>query len=410
MVQAVAEYLLWSALTLVAYSYAAYPLLVWVCARLFGSHAAPEAPPVEELPHVTLLIAAHNEERWIRDRIENALAMDYPADKLETLIASDGSVDATAEIARGYADRGVRLLDFAERRGKATVLNESVPEARGEILIFSDANTLFNPTAIRRLVRWFTDPSLGAVCGKLVLTDPKTGRNIDSLYWQYETFLKQNESRLGALLGANGAIYAMHRSDYMPIPADTIVDDFVIPLQARLRTDRHIIYDAEAVAWEECPPEIHDEFRRRSRLGAGGFQSIVRLWRLLLPVHGWISFTFFSHKVLRWLCPFLLVVALVTNLACLPKPGYGALLAAQLCFYAVSAAGAFMPGRGIIAKLLRLPAMFTTMNLALLHGFWHWVTGRQRGVWRRTARANRSVDNEAHQEVAPTPNNCVNLR
>ncbi|MGQ0634375.1 MAG: glycosyltransferase family 2 protein [Planctomycetaceae bacterium] len=384
--QVFAEFVLWGSLAIVAYSYALYPLLIWVCASLFGHRWAPATFPDHAIPSVTLLVAAHNEQRWIRDRIDNALAQEYPRDKLEVMIASDGSTDSTPEIVRSFAEQGVRLVEFCERRGKASVLNDSVPQSRGEVLVFSDANTLFNPTVVRDLAHWFADPSIGAVCGRLVLTDPKTGRNIDSLYWKYETFLKNCESRLGALLGANGAIYAMRRDDFAPIPPDTIVDDFVIPLYARLRTGRRIIYDPDAVAWEESPPEIADEFRRRLRIGAGGFQSILRLWPLFWPGHGWVAFAFISHKVLRWLTPFLLIVAIIANAICLEKPSYRWVFLAQAAFYALSAAGALLPGRGVVTKVLRLPAMFTSMNMALLYGFWHWVSGQQRGVWRRTTR------------------------
>jgi cellulose synthase/poly-beta-1,6-N-acetylglucosamine synthase-like glycosyltransferase len=386
MIWPIAELSLWTALGLVGYSYVAYPFFVWICSRGFGDRCAAPFLDDQDLPVVTLLIAAHNEERWIRARIENALTAEYPTDKLDVLVASDGSNDATARIVREFAGRGVRLLDFQPNRGKATVLNEAVPQARGAIVVFSDANTLFEPMAIRRLVRWFAEPKIGAVCGRLVLTDPATGKNVDSLYWKYETFLKKCESRLGALLGANGAIYALRREDYVPIPPDTIVDDFVIPLVARLRTGRGVIYDSEAVAHEECPPGIADEFGRRARIGAGGFQSIVRLWPLLLPSQGWISLTFFSHKVLRWLCPFLLIAALLANLACLDRPWGVPLLTAQIGFYAVSLAGRLTSGAGIVSRLFRLPAMFTSMNLALLCGFWRWVSGRQRGIWQRTAR------------------------
>lgn len=382
-----AEIILCASLALVAYCYLAYPFLIWGCARLFGRRhsAAPRADA--DLPVVSILIAAHNEERWIRQRLENALGLDYPQDRLDILVASDGSRDATANIVGEFADRGVRLLDFQENRGKATVLNAGVPEARGSVVVFSDANTFFEPNAVRRLVRWLDDPTIGSVCGRLVLTDPRQGSNVDSLYWKYETFMKKGESRLGALLGANGAIYALRREEYVPIPADTLVDDFMIPLVSKLRHGKDVLYDAEALAWEECPPEISDEFRRRSRIGAGGFQALLRLLPLLSPAHGWIAFSFFSHKVLRWLCPFFLIVALVANAFCLDRsPVYVGLFAAQIAFYLVSALGALMPGQGALIKLLRVPAMFTSMNLALLVGFWNWARGGQRGVWKRTAR------------------------
>jgi cellulose synthase/poly-beta-1,6-N-acetylglucosamine synthase-like glycosyltransferase len=381
-----AEIILAASLALVGYCYFAYPVLIWICSRLFGRRLDAPLLADDELPLVALLIAAHNEERWIGARIENALAQDYPAHKLDVVVASDGSRDATVEIAAGFADRRVRVLDFRENRGKATTLNAAFRETHGDIVVFSDANTFFEPRALRNLARWFADPSIGTVCGRLVLTDPARGRNVDSLYWRYETFMKKCESRLGALLGANGAIYALRKEDYVPIAANTLVDDFVIPLVARLKNGKAIIYDADAVAWEETPPEIADEFRRRSRIGAGGFQAMLSLWRLMLPGRGWVAFSFFSHKVLRWLCPFFLILALAANLFCLDAPVYVGVFVAQLVFYIVAAVGAVLPAGGRFGKLVRLPTMFTSMNLALLVGFWNWISRQQRGVWQRTAR------------------------
>jgi cellulose synthase/poly-beta-1,6-N-acetylglucosamine synthase-like glycosyltransferase len=369
---------------LILYAYCGYALLIWVFARLFSRNAVP--PADGDLPSVSVLIAAYNEASVIDGRIENALALDYPSELLEIMVASDGSSDGTAEIVRRYAERGVRVADYPQRRGKASVLNAAMQEVQGRIAILSDANTYFDPMAARRLVRWFADRKVGAVCGKLVLLDPQTGRNVDSMYWKYETFLKKCEGRLGALLGANGAIYAIRRESFVPIPGDTIVDDFVIPLLARLRSGRSIIYDPEAVAWEETPANISSEFRRRSRIGAGGFQSIALLWRLLSPRQGWIAFTFFSHKVLRWLCPFFLIVAFVANCLLVRQPLFQVTLAAQALFYLISLAGAYLPGSGLALRLVRLTTMFSSMNLALLVGFWRWISGRQRGIWQRTAR------------------------
>jgi len=388
--------ILWSCIALVVYAYAVYPPVIWLCARLFGDRRVATAPPNgapadAALPPITLLIAAHNEAEVIAARLENALTVDYPRDKFSIVVASDGSSDATTSIVQSFADRGVRLLDYQPNQGKAATLNAAIAETAGaetsgDLILLSDANTDIDAHAPRLLARWFADPNIGAVCGRLILTDPHTGRNVDSMYWKYETFLKKAEGRLGALLGANGAVYAIRRELFEPIPRDTIVDDFVIPLLARLRTGCRIIYDAEAVAHEETPADLGSEFGRRSRIGAGGFQSIVLLWRLLDPRQGWTAFSFFSHKVLRWHCPFFLIAALAANVLLLGVPAYRWLLTAQVAFYAVSLVGAFVPGAGLAAKLVRLTTMFTSMNLALLVGFWRWITGRQRGVWQRTAR------------------------
>lgn len=386
--QLTTQILVFLSLGLVAYAYLGYPLVIFLCSRLLGRKTTPPEMAGEQ-PFVSVLVSALNEETVIGERVQNALEQVYPADRHEIVIASDGSTDRTAEIVRGYAERfpgRVRLLDFPERRGKANVLNCSLPEVRGEIVVLSDANTFFDSAAIGKLARWFQDPQVGSVCGKLLLVDPHTGNNVDGVYWHYETFLKICESRLGALLGSNGAIYAIRRQEYEPIPGDTIIDDFVIPLQIKLRTGKHIVYDAEAIAREETPANVGAEFRRRTRIGAGGFQSLFRLWPLLLPTAGWTSFAFWSHKVLRWLCPAFLLVALVANAALVRSPQFQVLLLAQVVFYAVSFLGAYVRGSGKIVRLMRVPTMFTSMNLALLAGFWRWIAGRQRGTWQRTAR------------------------
>jgi cellulose synthase/poly-beta-1,6-N-acetylglucosamine synthase-like glycosyltransferase len=361
-------------------------VVIWVASRLFGRSPRSPVVPDDELPRLTVLIAAHDEAPVIGARLENALALDYPREKLEIVVASDGSRDATADIVRGFADRGVRLLDYQPNRGKAATLNAAWRTVTGDVVVLSDANTFTDRAAPRRLARWFRDPSVGAVCGRLILVDPASGRNVDGLYWRYETFLKRCEARLAALLGANGAIYAMRRDGYVPIPAETIVDDFVIPLLARLERGTRLVYDADAIAREETPPELHDEFKRRARIGAGDFQSLRLLWPLLSPRHGWLAFSFVSHKIARWACPFFLLGMAAANLALITVPFYRVTLAAQVGFYAVAWLGSRSTGSGPAVRLLRLTTLFSTMNAALLVGFFRWLTGRQRGAWARTTR------------------------
>lgn len=376
---------------LLVYSYIGYPILIWVLARLFGSKLMPPANPAI-WPKVSLLIAAYNEETEIARRIENALAIDYPREQLEIVIASDGSSDKTCEMVHSYADRGVVLFDYQERSGKPAVLNRSVPRLTGEFVAFSDANSFTEPDALKNLIRWFSDGQIGAVCGRLVLIDSSTGQNIDGMYWKYETFLKMCESRLGALLGSNGAIYALRREWYPAIPDNTIVDDFVIPLRAKSLQQCKIVYDKEAVAHEETPAAIGAEFKRRSRIGAGGFQAIGLLWKLLHPRFGWTAFTFLNHKILRWICPFLLIVTLLSNLALLHIPFFLWMLAAQMLFYLLAVAGAYVHSQSKMMRLLRLATMFTSMNAALLVGFFRWLLGTQRVTWHRTARLAESAE------------------
>lgn len=370
----------------VIYAYALYPALLWCAARLFGRERIAADLPDAQLPSIAFLIAAHDEQAVIAQRIENIFAMDYPRDRMEVLIASDGSTDQTAQIVTGFAGRGVRLLDFPARRGKASVLNDAFRQLAAEIVLLSDANTCTDPDAARKLVRWFDDPNVGAVCGKLVLTDPTSGKNVDGLYWRYETFLKRNESRLGALLGSNGAIYALRRQLFRPIPANTIIDDFVIPLLAKQESGCDIVFDPLAIAREETAPDVAGEFHRRSRIGAGGWQAIGLLWPLLNPARGWIAFTFSSHKLLRWICPFLLILSLVATGLLSRSPTFRVLLGFQLALYAVALFGEWLPRRGVVGRLIKLVQMFAGMNLALLVGFFRWVSMPQTGMWNRTQR------------------------
>lgn len=381
--------LFWTSLALVAYAYVGYAILIYISSRCFGQPPQPPEAIDTALPSVSVLISALNEEKVIGQRVANALDQDYPADRLEIVIASDGSQDHTVGIVRDYAARypgRVTVLNYPVRRGKANVLNDSLPKVRGEIVVLSDANTQFDRLAIRNLVRWFADPSVGAVCGQLNLIDRTTGRNVDGLYWRYENFLKECEGRLHALLGSNGAIYAIRRDSYVPIPGDTIIDDLVIPLLIEIHRKQRLIFDRSAIAREESPPDVRAEFRRRSRIGAGGFQSMVRLWRLVLPGNGWTSLSFVSHKVLRWLGPVFLILALFANVMLVREQLYQFFLVCQILFYSLASAGSILPGNGKMMRVIRLATMFTSMNVALGVGFYRWTFGLQRGTWQPTAR------------------------
>ncbi|HVT88948.1 MAG TPA: glycosyltransferase family 2 protein [Tepidisphaeraceae bacterium] len=388
----------WLCAGLILYTYAVYPLLVMVLSEFLGKDRTAREVDSTNWPNVSLLIAAYNEQAVIERRIANALAMDYPKEKLEIAIASDGSNDETANIVKRYAGQGVRLIEFAERRGKSAVLNRAIPQLRGEIVVLSDANSEFEPSALKKLVRWFDDPAVGIVSGRLVLTDARNSRNADSLYWNYETFLKKSESRLGGLLGANGAIYAIRRSCFTPIPDDTVVDDFLIPLLMRLHHGFLVHYDFQAIAYEQAPNQVRDEFRRRMRIGTGNLQNLSLLWPLLDPRQGFVAISFFSHKVLRWLCPFLLIGILIGSACLFNHPFFRVVTILQGAFYCMAMIVAILPRSAGVPKLFRLPTMFVSMNLALLVGYSRWLLQNHHGTWEPTARRTEQSE-PAHSTV-----------
>lgn len=389
----------WFCIGAVAFAYLGYPLVIFALSRLFGRPPLLPAVRKADLPAVSLLIAAFNEEIDIEARILNALELEYPDGKLEIVIASDGSTDGTNAIVRRYAHRGIKLFDYERNVGKSSVLNQSVPRLRGEIVVLSDANTHMAADAVLRLAAWFESADVGVVCGRLVLTDPRTAQNVDSLYWKYETFLKKCESRLGALLGSNGAIYAIRKRLFPRVRPGTLIDDFVIPLEAKRSSGCRIVYDTRAVACEETPPSIHDEFRRRVRIGAGGFQSIGMLSGLLLPIHGWVTLSFFCHKILRWACPFFLIGAVASNVMLLDNPTYQRLLALQAAFYLLAIVGSRIPARPRFLRYFRLPTMFASMNAALFFGFFRWLFKPQSGAWVRTQRIAAESETKAIETV-----------
>lgn len=336
------------------------------------------------LPSVTLVVAAYNEAGCIGDKLKNSVQIDYPASRFQILIGSDGSTDGTDEIVRKFRDGRV-WFSRSERQGKASVLNRCIRGATGEIVVLSDANTFIDPAAVKKLVRHFANPKVGAVCGKLKLYNPHRGDYEESTYWTYESLIKFYEGKRGAVMGANGGLYAIRRRLFTPLDPATIVDDFVTALRI-MDQGFEVAYDAEAVAFEETTEDYKSEFGRRVRIAAGGFQTLAMFPHLLSPFQGFRSFAFWSHKLLRWCAPALMALALGANLFLLRRRVYWVTLALQLLFYAMSLAGKARLFRGVLRKVASISYYFTAMNLAIAVGFWRFLRGSQRAAWDRTAR------------------------
>lgn len=373
----------WAAAVLLAQTYFLYPLWLLLLARVRpGRRGVP--PPPTDWPMVSLLVAAHDEAECIGEKLKNSLALDYPADRLEVLIGSDGSTDGTDAIVAGQLDHRIRL-SAAPRAGKTSVLNRCIPQARGELVVLSDANTRIEPGALKALVRHFEDADVGAVCGRLQLYNPTRAEYEESAYWKYESWLKALEGTQGAVVGANGGLYAIRRDLFSPLPPSTIVDDFVIALRL-LDEGYEVLYEPAALAWEETTEDYGREFGRRARIAAGNFQSLGLVPGLLSPLRGFPAFAFWSHKVLRWCAPALMLVALTANLLLLGQPFYRFTLAAQLGFYALAWLGSLSVGPSLLRRIAGVAYYFVTMNLAIVVGFWRFLRNSQAAAWERTAR------------------------
>jgi len=386
--------LLWISLLLVGWSYIGYPLVlaVWDAALeaiaglrfLSGGPDRRAARMGGAWPRLSVVLSAFDEEACIRRKIENCLALDYPADRLEILVGCDGCTDGTAAAARSTGGERAKVVELAPRSGKASVLSRLVPTASGDVVLLTDANTLLEPGAAKALARHFRDPAVGAAVGLLRLQ----GGGEEGAYWKYETAVKHWEGKRGCVVGANGGLYAIRRLLFAPLRPGTIVDDLVVPARIAARGWR-VPFDPEAIAHEDGAGEAAVEFERRARIGAGNWQAIALVPELLDPRTGFLFFAFVSHKLLRWTTPLLLAVALAANVrlaATGAGPRYGALLGAQLVFYAAALWGRARGGEGAVRRLAAVAHHFVAMNAALAVGFWRFVRGTQRAAWDRTRR------------------------
>ena len=373
----------WVAVACTLYTYLGYPALLALLARLRPRPV--RRAPVR--PSVSILIVAHNEARSIARKIESCLALDYPADRLEIAVASDGSTDATAAIARAYERRGVRVFAFEVRRGKPSALNAAIPKLRGEIVVLADARQTFDPGALTALVENFADPEVGAVSGELVVGEGAGAAVADGVgvYWRYEKAIRRHESRYDSAVGATGAIYALRRALFERIPDDTVLDDVLIPMRVAGRGHR-VIFEPAARALDEATATARQEFVRKVRTIAGNFQLFVRHPWLLNPRRNRLWVQTVSHKALRLLAPAFLLAILASCVALRDVPLYRTALVLQGLFYAAAALGHLVGARRRTSRWLTVPYAFCFLNFITVVSFWRFVTARQAVTWTKASR------------------------
>ncbi len=374
-----AEIIFWLSAAALGYTYAGYPLLLLIVSRLRPR----ELRRADFTPAVTVIVTAYNEERDLAPKLENTLALDYPRELLEIIVASDCSTDRTDEIARVFAERGVRLVRQPQRLGKTAAQNMAVAEARGEIILFSDATSLYEPDVLRVMMPSFADPTVGCVAGRLIYVDPadsRIGRGARS-YWGYETFLKEHESRICSLIGASGCLYAVRRSAYVPLYVEAC-SDFIIATEM-VEQNLRAVYEPAAVCTEETNRRSDKELKMRVRVIA---QTLTDLWRhraMMNPFRsGFYAVQLLSHKVMRYAVPFFLITILAAS-GILTRYSmlYSIVFVAQLGCY-LSALGAWLLERaGVHSRMLALPQYFVLSNLAALIAFFQFLRGERYAHW-----------------------------
>jgi poly-beta-1,6-N-acetyl-D-glucosamine synthase len=371
--------LFWLSLLLLAYVYVGYPLIAALRARL-----CPRPPAAGHFePSVTIVVVAHNEEHRIAARLDNLLAIDYPREKLEIRVASDGSTDRTVVRAHAYESARIIVKAFRQRRGKAAVLNDIVPTATGEIVVMADARQQFDRNALRALVANFADEQVGAVSGELMMTAGEgaaVGKGV-GFYWRYEKFIRRQESRANSTVGATGAIYAIRRTLFAPIPDDTLLDDVLIPLRM-VKAGYRVVFEPGARAYDTASVTAKQEFVRKVRTIAGTFQLFAREAWLANPRRNPIWFEALSHKGLRLLMPVLQAAALAANVALAHEPIYGVVLAGQGMFYAAALGGCSRQTRRF-GFVVTVPYTMCLLSWATVVGFVQFTTRRQKATWER---------------------------
>jgi cellulose synthase/poly-beta-1,6-N-acetylglucosamine synthase-like glycosyltransferase len=393
--------MLWEVLFLVlvgslASAYLAYPAAVWLASRVAPYRSSVDALGDDALPAATLLVPAHNEEQVIEEKIRNFLELEYPPERLACAVVSDASTDATCRLVRELlgrlpeeAARRVTLFDRGERSGKTIALSETVPQTAGELLVFTDANTRFEPDAVRRLARHFADPRVGLVCGRLQYREasPEAAGG-EALYWRYENRLKEGEGRVGRLLVSNGSIYAVRRELFEPVPGP-VADDLVVPLvvaSAGYRT----LYEREALASEILPSDASEDFESKARIITQGFEAVYRYRDRVLRSGILRILQYLLHKVIRWLAPLILILALGVCFVGSASPWLAVMLWLQLAFYALAGIGWLTRKRERSLLAVRVAFHFCLLNAAALKGFIDFLGRRDRSTWEKSESTRRA--------------------
>lgn len=386
------QYLFWISIIIVFYTYIGYGILLYLLVKI-KEKLHPEQPLTlpEALPDVTLLIAAYNEEKIIKSKMDNCATLDYPKDKLHVIWVTDGSTDSTNMLLATYPN--VTVLFSPERRGKTAALNRAMSFIKTSYTIFTDANTMLNVESIKEIMTCFTNPKTGCVAGEKRIENKDKDNAASSgegFYWRYESKLKVWDSKLYSAVGAAGELFAIRTELFTPMPEDTLLDDFILSLRIAMQGYK-IAYCDKAYAIESGSMDMHEEQKRKVRIAAGGVQSISRLKELLnLFKYGTLSFQYISHRVLRWsVTPALLFLLFPLNLILVIVQGaslYKIILILQIIFYVLAWLGAIMAQKQIKIKILFIPYYFMFMNLNVLKALFYLKKHKGKGTWEKAKR------------------------
>lgn len=376
----------WILISLTLYCYFGYPLLLWLMARLRSN-------PVQKgsyEPKISVVLSVWNEEDVIKEKLQNLLSLDYPREKMEILIGSDGSTDETTRIIRGFNDPRIHLIERPRRQGKMATINELVQAARNETIVFCDARQTFAPDALRELVANFADHHVGCVSGELIFKEKEgeggTAKGV-SLYWNYEKFIRKHESRLHSMLGATGAIYAIRREFFVPIPTRIVLDDMFVPLQI-VRKGYRAVLDESAKAYDQAADSPREEHRRKTRTLFGNYQIFGLFPDLFNPLRSPVAIQLFSHKLLRVLIPLFLVLLFILNLILTGEPLYQIMFYLQIVFYGMAVTGALSRYQkhgilNLISKICYIPYVFCLLNFSALAGTLRFFGSNQEATWEK---------------------------